>query len=115
MTNYLLNVLGWGDHKNVCIVQWVPEVRHHNPRTPILLVGTKLDLREDRDVIDKLKEKKQSPITYPAGLALAKEIGAVKYLECSALTQKGLLFINYIALLLTYMVLDLKYSLRKLL
>jgi GTPase SAR1 family protein len=53
-------------------------------------VGTKLDLRDDKDTIEKLREKKLSPITYPQGLALAKELGCVKYLECSALTQKGL-------------------------
>jgi hypothetical protein len=38
-------------------------------------VGTKLDLRDDKDTIEKLKEKKLAPITYPQGLALAKEIG----------------------------------------
>ncbi|XP_050394790.2 ras-related C3 botulinum toxin substrate 1 [Patella vulgata] len=70
--------------------KWFPEVSHHCPQTPIILVGTKLDLREDKETIEKLKEKKLSPITYPQGLAMAKEIGAVKYLECSALTQKGL-------------------------
>ena len=31
-----------------------------------------------------------SPIQYQQGLAMSKDIGAVKYLECSALTQKGL-------------------------
>ena len=31
-----------------------------------------------------------APITYSQGVAMAKDIGAVKYLECSALTQKGL-------------------------
>lgn len=55
--------------------QWFPEVRHHCPSTPIILVGTKLDLRDDKDTIEKLKEKKLAPITYPQGLALAKEIG----------------------------------------
>uniref|UniRef100_A0A1A8D1K3 Ras-related C3 botulinum toxin substrate 1 (Rho family, small GTP binding protein Rac1) n=1 Tax=Nothobranchius kadleci TaxID=1051664 RepID=A0A1A8D1K3_NOTKA len=70
--------------------KWYPEVRHHCPKTPIILVGTKLDLRDDKDTIEKLKEKKLSPIIYPQSLALAKEIGAVKYLECSALTQRGL-------------------------
>ena len=63
---------------------------HHCPNTPIILVGTKLDLREDKETVEKLKEKKLSPITYPQGLAMAKEIAAIKYLECSALTQKGL-------------------------
>lgn len=49
-----------------------------------------MDLREDKDTIVKLRMKSQSPITYPEGLQMAKEIGAVRYLECSALTQKGL-------------------------
>uniref|UniRef100_A0A673VAE9 small monomeric GTPase n=1 Tax=Suricata suricatta TaxID=37032 RepID=A0A673VAE9_SURSU len=55
--------------------KWFPEVRHHCPSTPIILVGTKLDLRDDKDTIERLKEKKLAPITYPQGLALAKEIG----------------------------------------
>ncbi|GLD74619.1 ras-related C3 botulinum toxin substrate 2, partial [Lates japonicus] len=57
--------------------KWYPEVRHHCPSTPIILVGTKLDLRDEKDTIEKLKEKKLAPITYPQGLALAKEIDAV--------------------------------------
>jgi len=70
--------------------KWYPEVSHHCPNTPIILVGTKLDLRDDTKTLEKLKDRKLAPITYPQGLAMAKEIGAVKYLECSALTQKGL-------------------------
>lgn len=31
-----------------------------------------------------------APISYAQGLQMAKDISAVKYLECSALTQKGL-------------------------
>ncbi|KAJ8786201.1 hypothetical protein J1605_006421 [Eschrichtius robustus] len=56
----------------------------------IILVGTKLDLRDDKDTIEKLKEKKLTPITYPQGLAMATEVGAVKCRECSVLTQRGL-------------------------
>ncbi|CAG2173235.1 unnamed protein product, partial [Oppiella nova] len=37
-----------------------------------------------------LKERKQTPITYPQVLAMTKDIGAVKYLECSTLTGEGL-------------------------
>ena len=38
----------------------------------------------------KLREKNQTPITTEEGMDMAKQIGAVKYLECSALTQEGL-------------------------
>lgn len=70
--------------------KWFPEVNHHCPNAPVVLVGTKLDLREDKETIEKLKEKKLVPITATTALQMSKEIGAVKYLECSALTQKGL-------------------------
>ena len=72
------------------VLQWFPEVSHHCPNTPIILVGTKLDLRDDKETIEKLKEKKLAPLTYSQGLQIGKDVGAVKYLECSALTQKGL-------------------------
>eukprot|EP00164_Ancoracysta_twista_P000005 GFYU01000008.1.p2 GENE.GFYU01000008.1~~GFYU01000008.1.p2 ORF type:complete len:193 (-),score=67.67 GFYU01000008.1:389-967(-) len=70
--------------------KWYPEIRHHNPETPIILVGTKLDLREDGDTLKQLSTKGLSPISTEQGHQLAKDIGAWKYLECSALTQKGL-------------------------
>lgn len=70
--------------------KWYPEITHHCPNTPIILVGTKLDLRETMINGEAGKDRRSTPISYPQGLVLAKEIGAVKYLECSALTQKGL-------------------------
>ena len=41
--------------------KWFPEVKHHCPSTPVILVGTKTDLRDDMETISKLKEKKLSP------------------------------------------------------
>lgn len=70
--------------------KWHPEIAHHCPNVPVILVGTKYDLRDDPFQLERLKEKRQAPISYAQGLALAKEIGAVKYQECSALTQRGL-------------------------
>lgn len=57
---------------------------------PIILVGTKLDLREDRATAEALRSKKMEPVSYEQALIVAKEIRAVKYLECSALTQRNL-------------------------
>jgi cell division control protein 42 len=70
--------------------KWFPEVHHHCPGVPCLIVGTQVDLREDSQVIEKLARQKQRPVTSEQGERLARELGAVKYVECSALTQKGL-------------------------
>lgn len=70
--------------------QWVPEITHHCQKTPFLLVGTQIDLRDEASTIEKLSKNKQKPITQEAGEKLAKELKAVKYVECSALTQVSL-------------------------
>lgn len=70
--------------------KWFPEVRHHCPGVPCILVGTQMDLRDDAKVIEKLAKNRQKPVATESGERLAKELNAIKYLECSALTQKGL-------------------------
>ncbi|KAF3941445.1 hypothetical protein ABW19_dt0208604 [Dactylella cylindrospora] len=70
--------------------KWSPEISHHAPNIPIILVGTKLDLRDDKKALQSLKDKKMAPISFAQGVQMQRDIGAVKYLECSALTQKGL-------------------------
>ncbi|CAK9785297.1 unnamed protein product [Cutaneotrichosporon oleaginosum] len=70
--------------------KWFPEVHHHCPGVPCLIVGTQVDLRDDQGHLDKLARQKQRPITTEQGERLAKDLNAVKYVECSALTQRGL-------------------------
>ena len=69
--------------------KWYPEVQHHCPGTPIILVGLKSDLRDDPQMLAKLREKNLTPITTEEGQALAKTIKALTYVECSAKTQEG--------------------------
>ncbi|EPB67868.1 Ras family protein [Ancylostoma ceylanicum] len=51
-------------------------------------VREKVDLRDDPSMLEKLAKNKQKPISSDTGEKLAKELKAVKYVECSALTQK---------------------------
>ena len=71
---------------------WIPELMHHCPKTPFLLVGTQVDLRDAAPANTKTKiyKRKEKPISFEQGDKLARDINAVKYVECSALTQKGL-------------------------
>lgn len=68
--------------------KWYPEVTFHCPNTPIVLVATKIDIREQMS--KSTLNLSESLITYEQGFALSKEIGASKFIECSAATQQGL-------------------------
>jgi Ras-related C3 botulinum toxin substrate 1 len=70
--------------------QWAPEIEHHAPNVPIILVGTKLDLRDDEATKESMRKMRTTPVQYEEGLAISREIKAQKYLECSALTQRNL-------------------------
>jgi len=70
--------------------KWVPEIQHHAPGVPILLVGTKSDLRKDSQTTKQLAQRGQKMVAPESANSMAKEVGAAKYLECSALTQEGL-------------------------
>jgi GTPase SAR1 family protein len=68
--------------------KWIPEIKQNVPSAPIILVGTKADLRQDDDMINQLKLRGKTPITTEQGETLAKDIGAVKYVECSAMRNE---------------------------
>ncbi len=65
--------------------KWYPEIQHHAPGVPFIIVGTKLDLRNEAKPGTEGKF-----ITRAQGENLKEELKAFKYLECSARTQEGL-------------------------
>ena len=69
--------------------KWAPEIKHHCPAVPKILVGAHLELREDKATIERLKSMNCAPITSQQGEAMRKQIGAVAYMECSAVTRVG--------------------------
>lgn len=56
---------------------------------PIILVGLKTDLRNDQHSLSMLSAQGLRPVSHEQGQAVAKEIGAAKYVECSAKTRQG--------------------------
>lgn len=72
--------------------QWVPEIRHHSPKVPFLLVGTQIDLRDEGATITRLHNDKAKMVSSDQGKKLAERLKAVKYQECSALTQVSFCF-----------------------
>ena len=70
--------------------KWLPEVRRHNPKAPIILIGTQCDLRTDVNVLIDLAKYNEVPITEAEAIQRSERINAVNYVECSALTQHNL-------------------------
>ncbi|KAH0918295.1 hypothetical protein HID58_025955 [Brassica napus] len=67
--------------------KWIPELRHYAPGVPIILVGTKLDLRDDKQFF--IDHPGAVPITTNQGEELKKLIGSAVYIECSSKTQQN--------------------------
>ncbi|ODM96509.1 Ras-like GTP-binding protein Rho1 [Orchesella cincta] len=64
--------------------KWSPEIQYYCRDIPVILVGNKMDLRDDPNTIHKLSKKQQEPVTFGDGVWVAQKIGAQAYLECSA-------------------------------
>ncbi|KAF8412483.1 hypothetical protein HHK36_000448 [Tetracentron sinense] len=73
--------------ENIRKKKWVPELRHYAPSVPIVLVGTKLDLREDKQFY--INHPGACTISTEQGEELKKQIGALAYVECSSKTQQN--------------------------
>eukprot|EP00253_Pinus_taeda_P034897 PITA_34897 len=67
--------------------KWIPELKHYVPSVPIVLVGTKLDLRDDKQFFSD--HPGAAAITTAQGEELKNQIGAVAYIECSSKTQQN--------------------------
>ncbi|XP_029400034.1 cell division control protein 42 homolog [Mus pahari] len=78
-----------GEFENVK-ENWMPKITHHCSKTPFLLVGTQIDLRDDPSPIEKFAKNEQKPITPETAEKVARDLKAVKYVERSTLTKKGL-------------------------
>ncbi|ESO86200.1 hypothetical protein LOTGIDRAFT_129708 [Lottia gigantea] len=63
--------------------RWLPELKEFKPGTPLILVGTKQDLREQED-------DKSEYISYIKAKKLSRKVHADAYVECSALMDGGL-------------------------
>lgn len=60
------------------------------PGVPIVLVASKIDLREDQKTIDDMKEAYgRSPISTEEGLNLAQEFNAAHYMEACGQKDQG--------------------------
>eukprot|EP01080_Neovahlkampfia_damariscottae_P002498 gene2498-3204_t len=70
--------------------RWYSEIQQHNTsKAPIMLVGLQSDLRTDPEYQEKMKEEKQKYCTMESIENVKKYIGAVKYVECSAIKNEN--------------------------
>ena len=56
----------------------------------MIIVGTKTDLRNDEGTLEKLKEENKKVVSQAQVDTMVQDLGALKSLECSALTRQGL-------------------------
>ncbi|KAM0753379.1 GTP-binding protein rhoA [Meredithblackwellia eburnea MCA 4105] len=71
------------------LTKWIAEVRHHCGKIPIILVGCKKDVRNDQRVLNMLAQEGKRPLTPQEGESVREQIGADRFVECSASTGEN--------------------------
>jgi Rho family protein len=72
--------------------KWVGEIAENCQGVKLVLVALKCDLREqggDEETEDGQVREKKDMINYNQGLEVARRINALRYLECSAMRNRG--------------------------
>eukprot|EP01006_Ploeotia_vitrea_P038015 TRINITY_DN66192_c8_g6_i1.p1 TRINITY_DN66192_c8_g6~~TRINITY_DN66192_c8_g6_i1.p1 ORF type:complete len:191 (-),score=93.86 TRINITY_DN66192_c8_g6_i1:172-744(-) len=69
--------------------KWYLEIQHYSPGTPIVLVGTKSDLRKDAKTLKALRRAKEKQINADEAEELRQELKAYAVQECSAMLAQG--------------------------
>lgn len=78
--------------------KWVGEIADNCPGVKLVLVALKCDLREGSEDDDEAaadadgaagQREKKPMIAYEQGLEVARRINALRYLECSAMRNRG--------------------------
>lgn len=69
--------------------KWSHDIKTYCPGAPIIVVGNKKDLRNNKNLIEQLKEQNEEPVSEEQGRLVAENIGAAGYVECSALKNEG--------------------------
>lgn len=67
--------------------KWIKEITRHCPNSPIVLVGTQSDKRDNSALVKALKAEGKKVVSKSEGQRLAAQIRASSYIECSAFTQ----------------------------
>jgi len=82
--------------------RWLPEVRHFCPNCPVILAGNKVDLRPSDvtssvgnpvpvgdDVGAKSRDFRPEYVSSGRGESVAEQVGALRFVECSAKNRHG--------------------------
>ncbi|KAJ8116098.1 hypothetical protein OPT61_g2405 [Boeremia exigua] len=69
--------------------KWVGEIAENCPNVKLVLVALKCDLRKREDDDVEGAEPEKPCIDYEEGLRVAEKIKALRYLECSAMKNRG--------------------------
>jgi len=68
--------------------KWVPEISHHCQRTPFLLVGTQIDLRDDAATIEKLAKKQTKTSDPRNGRKISKRVKSCQICRMFSINSK---------------------------